>query len=74
MPIGILRPGHHGLSPMQHTTETVISTNGVEICTDAFGERQDLTILLITDTSASMLLWQNSSIAALVDDGRFSIR
>jgi hypothetical protein len=73
VPIGILHPGHYGLTHIQHTPETVITANGVEICTDAFGDPQDPTILLITDASAPTLLWQNNSIAALVDGGRFGI-
>ena len=38
-------------------TERMIKANGVDICTEAFGDPDDTPILLIMGASASMLLW-----------------
>ena len=54
--------------------EEMIQANGIEICTDAFGERGDPTILLIMGASASMIMWHEPFCHALADGGRFVVR
>ena len=41
-------------------TERTIETNGVELCTESFGNRGDAPILLITGIGASMLWWRRA--------------
>jgi pimeloyl-ACP methyl ester carboxylesterase len=48
--------------------------SGVEICTEAFGDRADAPILLIMGVGASMLWWEEGFCRMLADGGRFVIR
>jgi pimeloyl-ACP methyl ester carboxylesterase len=57
-----------------HHAEEIIQANGIEICTDAYGERNDPAVLLIMGASASMLLWEENFCQRLADAGRFVIR
>ena len=59
---------------MQHTPEAMIQANGIEICTEAFGNPKDPAILLIMGAGASMILWEMNFIERLVAGGRFVIR
>ena len=54
--------------------ERMIQANGVELCTEAFGDPRDVPMLLIMGTGASMLWWDESFCAMLADGGRFVIR
>ena len=54
--------------------EKIIQANGIEICTDAYGDRNDPAVLLIMGASASMLLWEENFCQRLADGGRFVIR
>ncbi len=54
--------------------ERIIQGNGIEICTDAFGEPGDPCILLVMGAGASMLRWEEDLCGALADGGRFVIR
>jgi pimeloyl-ACP methyl ester carboxylesterase len=54
--------------------ERMIEANGVELCTEAFGDPRDVPILLIMGTGASMLWWEEGLCAMLADGGRFVIR
>jgi pimeloyl-ACP methyl ester carboxylesterase len=54
--------------------ERVIKVNGVELCTESFGDPADLPILLIMGTGASMLWWEEGFCRMLADGGRFVIR
>ena len=54
--------------------EKIIQANGIEICTDAYGDRNDPAVLLIMGASASMLLWEENFCQRLADRGRFVIR
>jgi pimeloyl-ACP methyl ester carboxylesterase len=54
--------------------ERVIKANGVELCTESFGDPADLPILLIMGTGASMLWWEEGFCRMLADGGRFVIR
>jgi pimeloyl-ACP methyl ester carboxylesterase len=55
-------------------TERMIEANGVELCTEAFGNPADPPILLIMGIGASMLWWEERFCRMLADAGRFVIR
>jgi pimeloyl-ACP methyl ester carboxylesterase len=55
-------------------TERLIDANGVELCTESFGDTTDLPILLIMGIGASMLWWDDDFCRMLADGGRFVIR
>jgi pimeloyl-ACP methyl ester carboxylesterase len=55
-------------------TERVISANGVELCTESFGDPADPPILLVMGLSASMLWWEDGFCWSLAGYGRFVIR
>ena len=57
-----------------HNGERMIEGNGIEICTDSFGDPADPCILLVMGASASMLLWEVDFCQRLADGGRFVIR
>lgn len=54
--------------------ERMIDVDGVELCTEPFGDRADPPILLIMGTGASMLWWEEGFCRMLAEDGRFVIR
>jgi pimeloyl-ACP methyl ester carboxylesterase len=54
--------------------ERMIEANGVELCTEPFGDRADPVILLIMGIGASMLWWEEGFCRMLADGGRFVIR
>jgi pimeloyl-ACP methyl ester carboxylesterase len=51
-----------------------IEANGVEICTESFGDPTDPPTLLIMGTGASMLWWEQGFCRILADGGRHVIR
>jgi pimeloyl-ACP methyl ester carboxylesterase len=55
-------------------TERMIKSNGVDICTEAFGNPEDVPILLIMGASASMLMWPEEFCEQLAAGGRYVIR
>ena len=55
-------------------SEQMIAANGIEICTEAFGNPNDLPILLVMGAASSMLMWREGFIDNLVAGGRFVIR
>jgi pimeloyl-ACP methyl ester carboxylesterase len=55
-------------------SERMIEANGVELCTEAFGDSRDPPILLIMGIGASMLWWEEGFCRMLADGGRFVIR
>jgi pimeloyl-ACP methyl ester carboxylesterase len=55
-------------------SDRMIEANGVELCTESFGDPQDPPILLIMGTGASMLWWDEGFCRMLADGGRFVIR
>lgn len=55
-------------------TERTIQTNGVEICTEAFGNPADPAMLLIMGAGGSMLKWETPFVERLVSAGRYAIR
>jgi pimeloyl-ACP methyl ester carboxylesterase len=50
-------------------TERMIRTNGVDLCTESFGDPGDPPILLIMGTGASMLWWDEAFCRRLADGG-----
>jgi pimeloyl-ACP methyl ester carboxylesterase len=54
--------------------ERVVKANGVEICTESFGDPADPPVLLIMGTGASMLWWEEGFCRRLADGGRFVVR
>ena len=54
--------------------ERMIEANGVELCTEAFGDPADAPILLIMGIGASMLWWDEDFCWMLAGAGRFVIR
>ena len=54
--------------------ERLIEANGVELCTEPFGDPADPPILLVMGIGASMLWWEAPFCRMLADGGRFVIR
>jgi len=54
--------------------ERTVVENGVELCTESFGDPADPPILLIMGVGASMLWWEEGFCRMLADRGRFVIR
>jgi pimeloyl-ACP methyl ester carboxylesterase len=54
--------------------ERIVEANGVELCTESFGDPLDPPILLIMGMGASMLWWEEGFCQMLAGCGRFVIR
>lgn len=54
--------------------ERMIQTDGVELCTEAFGDQDDPAILLVAGLGSSMLWWEEGFCRMLALGGRFVIR
>ena len=52
----------------------MIDANGVELCTESFGDPTDPPILLIMGMGGSMLWWEEGFCRMLAESGRFVIR
>src|SRR5438046_2133285 len=52
----------------------MIEANGVELCTEPFGDPVDPPVLLVMGVSASMLWWEEGFCRLLAEGGRFVIR
>lgn len=55
-------------------SERMISVNGVDLCTESFGNPADPPILLMMGATASMLWWDDKLCRKLAEGGRFVIR
>jgi pimeloyl-ACP methyl ester carboxylesterase len=55
-------------------TERMIEANGVELCTESFGDAADPPILLVMGLGASMLWWEEDFCGMLAAGKRFVIR
>jgi len=55
-------------------TERMIEVNGVELCTEPFGDPADSPILLVAGVGSSMLWWDEAFCASLAAAGRFVLR
>jgi len=54
--------------------ERLIEANGVELCTEPFGDPRDPPVLLVMGVGASMLWWEDDFCGLLAEGGRFVIR
>lgn len=54
--------------------EKIIKIDGIEICTESFGNSEHPAILLIMGAAASMIWWDEEFCQRLADNGRFVIR
>jgi pimeloyl-ACP methyl ester carboxylesterase len=54
--------------------ERIVEANGVELCTESFGDPAHSPILLVMGLGASMLWWEEGFCQLLADGGRFVIR
>jgi pimeloyl-ACP methyl ester carboxylesterase len=54
--------------------ERMIEANGVELCTESFGDPADAAVLLVMGLGASMLWWDERFCQMLADGGRSVIR
>ena len=54
--------------------ERMVHANGVELCTEPFGDTEDSPILLVMGIGASMLWWEEQFCRMLAERGRFVIR
>jgi pimeloyl-ACP methyl ester carboxylesterase len=54
--------------------ERLIEVNGVELCSEPFGDPADPPVLLVMGTGASMLWWEKGFCRMLARGGRFVIR
>ena len=54
--------------------EKIVKANGIDICTEVFGDPNDLPILLVMGAAGSMLHWEVGFIEKLVAGARFVIR
>jgi pimeloyl-ACP methyl ester carboxylesterase len=54
--------------------ERMIKANGVNLCTEPFGDPGDPPVLLVMGVGASMLWWEEGFCQLLADGGRFVIR
>jgi pimeloyl-ACP methyl ester carboxylesterase len=54
--------------------ERMVTANGVEICTEPFGDPSDPPVLLIMGVAGSMLWWDEAFCGMLAARGRFVIR
>src|SRR4029453_17185534 len=52
----------------------MIEANGVELCTEAFGDPADPAILLVMGVGGSMLWWEEGFCRLLAEGGRLVIR
>ncbi|MFC9842780.1 alpha/beta fold hydrolase [Streptomyces sp. NPDC060223] len=55
-------------------TESLIEVDGIELCTESFGDPSDPPVLLIMGTGASMLWWEEGFCRMLAGGGKFVIR
>jgi pimeloyl-ACP methyl ester carboxylesterase len=59
---------------VSNVAERMIDANGVELCTEHFGDPADPPIFLVMGIGASMLWWEEGFCRMLADGGRFVIR
>jgi pimeloyl-ACP methyl ester carboxylesterase len=60
---------------MEHTvTEQTVTTDGIGLCFETFGDSADATVLLIAGGAQSMIWWEDDFCARLADAGRHVVR
>ncbi|WP_068621217.1 alpha/beta fold hydrolase [Paenibacillus tuaregi] len=55
-------------------SEQQIQVNGIELCTESFGDPLNPTVILIMGAQASMVWWEDEFCQRLADAGRYVIR
>jgi pimeloyl-ACP methyl ester carboxylesterase len=70
----MVRKGRRFESVRGNVAEQTIRANGVELCTEAFGDPADPPILLVMGMGGSMVWWEEGFCRMLVEGGRFVIR
>src|SRR6266513_3096609 len=60
--------------PRMLIAERLINVNGVELCTESFGDPADPPIVLVMGLGGSMLWWRDGFCRLLAGHGRFVIR
>lgn len=55
-------------------TEHTVNANGIDICTETFGDPSDIPLLLVMGAGASMLMWEEGFCRRLAAGSRFVIR
>ena len=61
-------------SGVRHHPEAFVTSNGVRLCYDTFGEPHDPPLLLIMGLAAQMILWDDEFCARLAERGRYVVR
>jgi pimeloyl-ACP methyl ester carboxylesterase len=56
------------------TAERIVRANGVDLCTESFGNPADPPVLLVMGIGASMLWWEEGFCRMLAERGRFVLR
>jgi pimeloyl-ACP methyl ester carboxylesterase len=56
------------------TAERIVRANGVDLCTEPFGNPADPPVLLVMGIGASMLWWEEGFCRMLAERGRFVLR
>ena len=59
---------------VQRSEETIVQSNGVDLCAQTFGDRRDAPVILIAGNSGSMLWWHDDFCTLLASGRRFVIR
>ncbi|WP_127489262.1 alpha/beta fold hydrolase [Paenibacillus ehimensis] len=54
--------------------EQILRVDGIELCTESFGNPNDPAVLLIMGATASMIWWEDEFCQRLADRGRYVIR
>jgi pimeloyl-ACP methyl ester carboxylesterase len=60
--------------PRLAITERLINVNGIELCTESFGDPADPPLVLVMGLGGSMLWWEEGFCRSLAEYGRFVIR
>lgn len=55
-------------------SERMVQANGIEICTEAFGDPKNPALLLIQGANASMIRWEEDLCRQLADGGLYVVR
>src|ERR1700754_3489042 len=63
------RPASFGV-----VAERMVHADGVELCTESFGDPADPPLVLVGGMAGSMLFWEEPFVLRLVDGGRFVVR
>lgn len=62
------------MSNVVHSEEKIVPVNGIEICFDTFGNKDDQPILLIMGLASQMIIWDERFCSALASAGYYVVR